>query len=65
MSEQLNGDTDYCDRCGDRGVLGRVNVKADYDGAMTAEYRLCQDCIRSLGEWYRKPDGEWVGETND
>lgn len=47
-----NKQTETCERCGDGEVSARVIVQADYDDAMQATYRICNDCVGSLGEWY-------------
>ena len=46
-------DADTCERCDDAPVLGRVEIAADYDGAMERNLRLCEGCVRKLGEWFR------------
>lgn len=54
--------TETCERCGDGEVSARVTVQADYDDAMQATYRICNDCVGSLGEWYDDSAG---GEHDD
>lgn len=55
---QKDDDTEQCERCRDGEATARISVEANYDGAMTSQYRVCNDCVRSLGDWYREPGAE-------
>jgi len=59
MSEQEKREVEQpCDRCDDAAALAAVSIGANYEGSMSSDHRLCEGCLRELGEWFRN-----AGET--
>ena len=56
MSSQDESEVEQCDRCGSGPATSKFLLGADYDGSMKSEYKICDDCTRSLGEWFENPE---------
>lgn len=41
-----------CDRCGGGKATSKFSLGANYDGSMKSTFEICDDCTRSLGEWF-------------
>ena len=44
-----------CDRCEDAKATSKFTLGANYDGSMKSTFEICDDCTRSLGEWFDDP----------
>lgn len=51
-------DTEQCQRCGDGEATSKFSIGANYAGSMKSTFKICEDCTRSLGEWYENTDTE-------
>lgn len=52
MSDHQETGTERCERCGEGEVSAKISLGANYDGSMKSEFEICNDCVRSLGEWF-------------
>jgi hypothetical protein len=48
--------TERCERCDDGEATATISLGANYDGSMKSEFDVCNDCVGSLGEWFREDD---------
>ena len=50
--------TERCERCEDGPATSKFSLGANYDGSMISTFKICDDCTRSLGEWFDDAGGE-------
>lgn len=55
-SDQSGDELLQCDRCDSAPAFSEVRHGADTPDAHMSSFKLCEDCVRSFGEWFEEGD---------